>query len=359
MKPQITIIILNWNGWIDTIECMESIFQISYPNFSIVLIDNGSTDESVKKIKEYCAGQIEIRSKFFEYDPNNKPFDVIVQTKDEIEQGITNKVSEIRPDKKIILIVNDKNDGFAEGNNIGIKYSIKILNPDYLLLLNNDTVVSPDFLDKLVDFAIKNPRAGMIGPKVLYYDDATLINSAGVKFHWWTGLGINRGIGRIEQEKYNKTKEVDCLLGCAILIKRSVIEEIGLLDKDFFMMLEETDFCLRAKKKGYKIYYNPEAKVFHKEAASLQKVSGTRLYFLHRNRVLIARKNYSSFIKIVAFPIIMLRGAIAIFYYILKLKPNDARIICKAYHDAFLEKNSRNISIDQYSSLIQNRKNEI
>ena len=147
MDPKVSIIILNWNGWQDTIECLESLFQINYPNYDIVLVDNASKDNSIKKIEDYCNGNIKVKSNFFRYKKENKPIKIINLTfkdqqyffKDEYD------IKGLPSQRKIFLIENQLNYGFAEGNNIGIRFSLKTLSPDYLLLLNNDTVVDVTF----------------------------------------------------------------------------------------------------------------------------------------------------------------------------------------------------------------------
>jgi len=122
MNPKVSIIILNWNGWKDTIECLESLYQITYPNYDVILVDNGSEDESIEKIKEYCEGKIMVESKFFKYDPSNKPIKIIEYTREEAEGGggKEKKITNLPSDKKMILIKNEKNYGFAEGNNVGL-----------------------------------------------------------------------------------------------------------------------------------------------------------------------------------------------------------------------------------------------
>src|ERR1700690_2923308 len=139
--PKVSVIILNWNGWKDTIECLESLYQIDYPNYDIILVDNHSEDDSIQKIRDYCEGKIRPKSTFYNYNQENKPIQIFEYTQKEIEKDLqTNKskgYQDLSSDKKLILIKNDKNYGFAEGNNVGIRYSLKTLNPQYILLLNN------------------------------------------------------------------------------------------------------------------------------------------------------------------------------------------------------------------------------
>jgi GT2 family glycosyltransferase len=132
--PHVSIIILNWNGSEDTVECLESVYKIKYPNYNIILLDNASNDESLEKIRGYLEGKIKVKSPFFEY-ARNKPLKFREYLKNEIE-SLKNRDNHYL-NKELILIKNDKNYGFTEGNNIGIRYALNTLNSDYILLLNN------------------------------------------------------------------------------------------------------------------------------------------------------------------------------------------------------------------------------
>ena len=156
--PHVSIIILNWNGWRDTIECLESIYQLNYPNYHVIVVDNNSKDNSIKKIKDYCSGNLEIQSQYIKYKKMNKPIK-IVEYSNQDNENINNSASEYSNSNsnsslRLYLILNDKNYYFVKGNNIGITFSIKNLKTDCILLLNNDTVVESDLLLELVN--IKN-----------------------------------------------------------------------------------------------------------------------------------------------------------------------------------------------------------
>ncbi|MCE7698463.1 MAG: glycosyltransferase [Methanobacterium paludis] len=173
--PRVAVIILNWNGWEDTIECLESLYQINYPNYQVILVDNASTDDSIQKIKEYCQGTLKPQSKFYTYQTKNKPIKITEYSTEESEafNGACKTAlpkTELHPNKNMILIKNTKNYGFAEGNNIGIRYALRSLNQDYTLLLNNDTVVDKNFLTELVKTAESSAEIGVVGPKIYYYD---------------------------------------------------------------------------------------------------------------------------------------------------------------------------------------------
>jgi len=272
MNSKVSIIILNWNGWKDTIECLESLYQITYPNYDIIVVDNGSKDDSVKKIKEYCEGGTKVESKFFECDPANKPIEIIDYTREEAETGGgKEKEIEILPsNRKLIIIKNEKNYGFAEGNDIGMRYALK-QNTNFVLLLNNDTVVDSNFLSELVRVGKSNSTCGILGPKIYFYHEPNVIWSAGGKVNFW--IGYQNEIGKWEKDEgqYDNLSVRNDMTGAAMLIKRELIETIGLLDPAFFLGVEHTDFCIRAHRTGFKVIYVPNAKVWHKVAVSINR----------------------------------------------------------------------------------------
>jgi GT2 family glycosyltransferase len=245
--PKVAIIILNWNRKEDTIECLESLKQITYPNYDILLVDNGSTDGSVEYFRERYPG--------------------------------------------MEIIENGENLGFAEGNNVGIIWSIK-KGVKYVLLLNNDTVVEPMFLSALVKEAENDLMIGFAGPKVYYYNyngRTDVIHSAGAKIYMSRGTAPPIGLNEIDKGQYNEVRQVAYLEGACMLIKRDAIHKIGLLSPEYFMYWEETDWCVRANKAGLKIVYVPEAIVRHKKDA--RHTSKTRTYYQCRNMFLFMKKN--------------------------------------------------------------------
>ncbi|MGB9980657.1 glycosyltransferase family 2 protein [Methanobacterium sp.] len=284
MNPGVSIVILNWNGSEDTIECLESLYQINYPKYDIIIVDNGSEDDSIKKIKEYFGN-----NKFSSYAEANMPVNVFEYTKKDIETGIKLE-NDFKACKNTVIIKNDKNEGFAEGNNIGMRFALENLNSDYILLLNNDTIVNKDFLDPLVNIAENDALVGMVGPKIYYYDTPNKINAAGGKIIWHLGAGVNIGSGKDDKGEFDEILEMDYLMGACILIRKDLIKKIGNFDKNLFLLFEDTDLCIRAKKAGYKMIYTPESSIYHKEGISAKK-SPIKLYYMYRNRIILIRKH--------------------------------------------------------------------
>jgi GT2 family glycosyltransferase len=307
--PRVSIILLNWNGWKDTIECLESLYRINYPNYDVIVIDNDSKDESIEKIKKYCNGNIKINSKFFKYSKENKPIEVFELLEDEARNNKFLKkegYEKLNPNKRMILIKNKDNYGFAEGNNVGIKFALDVLNPKYVLLLNNDTVVDKDFLIEMVKVEESDEKIGVVGPKVYLYSEPNKFQTAGIKIrknmpnvvNIWSYNMI--GYGEIDNGQYDVTKEVDSLVGCCILVKTKAINEFGLLDEKFFLYHEESDWLYRISKK-YLMYYSPFSKIWHKYSASSGgEFSPTVVYYPTRNSILFAKK-HNNFIKYLLF----------------------------------------------------------
>lgn len=288
MNPKVSIVILNWNGWRDTIECLESLYRISYPDYDVILVDNGSKDDSIEEIKAYLDGKKAVASSFFKYSDDCKPIKILEYTIAEAELGggREDEIVYLPPNRRIILIRNDKNYGFAEGNNIGIRYALKALDPDYVLLLNNDTVVKDDFLNELIKAINSDESIGFAGPVIYYYNyngRTDIINVAGINLIMKKGTYHRIGAKEVDQGQYTNIKTVDYLEGSCLLIRRTVLDKIGLLDLSYFAYWEETDLCIRGLDAGYKCVCVPTAKIWHKVSSS--SVSTTKLYYMTRNRL--------------------------------------------------------------------------
>lgn len=340
MKPKVAIIILNWNGWKDTIECLESLYKITYKNYDVILVDNGSEDESIKKIKEYCKGKIEVKSKFFKYNLGNKPIKIIEYTREETENGSDKEreIADLPSNRKLILIRNEKNYGFAEGNNIGMRYALKTLNPDYILLLNNDTVVDKDFLKDLVKVGERNERIGIIGPKICYYDNPKKVWSAGGKINLFTGATGNIGDGD-PQDNYKGIKCVDYVSGCSLLIKSKVIKKIDLIDTKYFLYFEETDWNIRAHKHGYTSAINCDVQILHKSGASVRKVKDINYYYFTRNKLILIQKHGQIIHFLTFIPLFLMRFIAQFSFNFLKGEFRKCRYMTKGLKDFITERN--------------------
>lgn len=300
MQPKVIIIILNWNGWEDTLECLESIYQNKYTNFQVIVVDNGSEDDSIKRIQEYCSGKIKVNSEFFTY--KNKTIELI-----EIDSENCIKKFNMH-NNMLLLIKNKKNYGFAEGNNIAIKFAIKNLKPNYMLLLNNDTVVEANFLKKLINVA-KDKKIGILGPKINYYNFRGRTDNT-----WFAGGKINLkkypGYFHLNKEIINTNLEITGLINCewisgAGMMVNTEIFHKRLLDNRFFFGAEDVDFCIQAKKEGYGITCVADSIIWHKVSVSRKKYFDKKIketVKLSYNNLKFIKKNTSSFKFILMFP---------------------------------------------------------
>lgn len=270
-KIKIAIIIINYNGFKDTKDCLLSLNKLKNNNFfKVYLVDNGSSDDSLIKIH-----------KFLKIAKLNYPLE---------------------------LIISKNNLGFAGGNNLGIKKALKD-GFNYFLLLNNDTEVTPDFLAKLIEVSKKNPKAGIIGPKIMYYSQPNKIWFGGGKFSWFGG-GKHLRFNEIEKPKNSNAQKqilnsqpllVDWITACCMLIKREVIKKIGLLQEKYFLYYEDTDYNLRARKAGFNILYVPNSVIYHKVSSFTKTLGNPTIWYYHfRNALYLAYNNAPFFLGKIA-----------------------------------------------------------
>jgi len=241
MKNKVIVIIVNWNRYDDTVECIQSVLNSDYPYLHLLLIDNGSSDEVFKKIKQEFTNIETIRLK--------------------------------------------ENIGFAKAYNIGFKYAIEHGFTD-ILILNNDVVVHPYAIRFLM-----SAKSSIAVPKILYYENNNIIWSAGAKWKTFPPRVIIDGFKKKDNPKYNQEKNLQFATACALLVKSEVISKIGGFDEDYISYFEDYDFTCRASRAGYKIAYVPKAIVFHKVSRSLGENSYAKWYYLGRNSFLFYKKN--------------------------------------------------------------------
>lgn len=248
MFDRVCIVILNWNRPRDTVECVRSCQKIHYDHYEIVVVDNGSTDNSLQILNSQISG--------------------------------------------VTVLKTGENFGYAGGNNVGIRYALK-RDFQYVLILNNDTAVDPEALFKLVDSFQKYPQAGLAAPKVLYDQNRSMINSLGTSMNWLR-LRPNLGeCGKVDRSDYPPIIERDVLVGCAILASKATIRRIGFLDERFFLVHEDADWCCRNLRSGFRNIVVANAVVYHKCSAALQTLNEVADYYHFRNVLYLAKKNAS------------------------------------------------------------------
>lgn len=259
----ISIILVNYNTPQDTKACLDSLFQVKTKDFkfNVVVVDNGS-----KK-------PLELSSKY-------------------LNHGVD-------------LLRSESNLGFTGGNNLGISHAIKNYQADHIVMLNTDTVVAPDFLTILYSKLMADPKAGIAAPKMYFYRGFEFFDKsytqperhhviwyAGGSVDWENLASFHRGIDEVDRGQFDALTESDFATGCCILIKREVIERVGILDKKFFLYSEDVDYSLRVKEAGFKVLFVPESVIWHKIGRS-SGGAGSKLqqYYQTRNRILLTFKH--------------------------------------------------------------------
>ena len=246
MQPAVSIIVLNYNGREDTMACLRSLEHLTYSRASVILVDNASVDGTAEAV----------RGTF----PNVKV----------IESG--------------------GNLGFTGGNNVAIRYALEH-GADYVMLLNNDTIVAPDFLNVMVEVMEQDPTIGVTGPMIYYHNNPETIWTAGGSIDWKHGTTNMIGLNQMDVSQFGLSPmPADFVSGCALLARRSVWDKVGLLDDTFFMYYEETEWCVRASRAGYKIMVVPMAMIWHKISIEERAASPRTYYYMVRNRLLFLKK---------------------------------------------------------------------
>ncbi len=243
---KVIVIVLNYNRAEDTIECIASVKASDYGNLEIVFVDNGSADDSEKRVMAA--------------HPN------------------------------VELIQNGENLGYAEGNNMGIRYALT-LGADYVFVLNNDTTVEKGTIRRLVDVAEANSLATIVAPKALYYDRRDTVNSCGTTMDWPRLRPYVGECGQKDDGRFGGIKEKEILPGSALLMKRRLFGEVGFFDKRYFLIHEDADLCLRNLKKGFKNVLAADAVIHHKAAKTLSSYPFLTQYYSTRNFLYLAREH--------------------------------------------------------------------
>ena len=244
-QPLVYVIILNWNLKDDTADCITSVLNSDYSNYRVLVVDNGSSDGSPEFLRHSF------------------------------------------PDVEVI--VNPANLGFAAGNNIGIRHALRV-EADYVFLLNNDTVVDTSMLSTLVAYAESAPSIGMVAPKILYHTDKNRIWRLGERVHRWLPVPLSLGRNQIDKGQFSEPIEVDYVTFCGVLIKRRLLETIGLLDEHFVFGYEDADFCHRARDAGYRVICQPQARMWHKVSRSTQMNVANTQYLKSKGRAIFYRR---------------------------------------------------------------------
>jgi GT2 family glycosyltransferase len=294
-SPRIGIVLVNWNSYEDTAVCLHSLAKMTYPNAEIIVVDNGSKDDSAAKL----------RSEFHD----------------------------------VTYIQSKENTGFTGGNNLGIEYALKA-GCDHVLLLNNDTIVLPGFLEPIVERLESNPKIAAASGKIYY---APQTRGGEDKIIWYAGcyrkwhMGYHHyGVEEKDIGQFETPREIPYASGCLMLLRGSVIREIGVLSPEYFIYWEEADWCHRARDAGYICMYEPKSVIYHNfTSAALGYETAFHMYMQYRNCFIYAKKHYhglESFRFWTLYPIYMFYR----FFFDLRAKnPKAAKAIFWGMRDYF------------------------
>lgn len=294
--PRVYVVILNWTRPFCTLASMRSLAESDYPCLQVVVVDNGSADESPTLIR--------------------------------------------RQFPQAVVIENHRNLGFAGGSNVGISYAMQN-GADYVLLLNDDAEVASGMVRALVQVGESDPRMGILGPKIYYYDWPDVIWSAGGSI---TGDGqpCHLCMDEIDDGALETVRDVDYVTGCVMLVKRGVVERVGALDERFFAYFEETEWCARALRNGYRVVCVPQAKAWHKVPLEYRPTSAKYIYLMTRNRLLYLRCIGASPTEIIAAALDIVRGVVS-----RQLRVRDAKVDT---HPAAVLRGMRDFTLGRFRS---------
>ena len=303
-NPKVAIVIVNWNGISDTVECIESLMKIEYSDFNVIVVDNGSSNNDADKLKE--------------------------------------KFSKIR------VIALKRNLGFAIANNVGIRIALNA-GADYVLLLNNDTIVDKKFLTELVKIAQNNSRIGILGSKQYFYDDKKRIWYAGGKLNMlFTHKSI--GVRKLDSGQYERTEETDFVIGACMLVRKSVFESIGLLPREYFLGWEDIDFCIAAKKNKYTCMFVPSSIIWHKVSASYTRhnLGHKQVFYGFRNRVIMRHKFLprSKFVLFILIHFFLVMPVHVVYYILVYKDPKRIKSMCQGFISGIRERGINKIKFN-------------
>ena len=255
--PKTAAILVNYNGSNDTIECVESLLDQFVPTHKIIIVDN--------------------------YSPNND-YEILQE--------------KFARSPSIVVLKSLKNGGLAYGNNFGIKYAMKHFKPDFFLLINNDTIADKHLHEELLKAygRFKDQKIGIVTGKIYYYNEKDKIWFDGGYFSKLKCSGYHFNYDEYDTANNDEMREITFATGCLWFVPAEVFEEVDLLPEEYFLYLEDTDYCLKLQRKGYKIIYNPNAKIWHKVGASSGSTKKTpKYYWMNRNRIILCKKYFGTF----------------------------------------------------------------
>jgi hypothetical protein len=294
--PTVGIVVLNWNGWPNLRECLGLLRQLDYGSFRIVVVDNGSDDDSAARLGVWVQDPTSAA--------NGKPLHLIEYSEAEAARGgipeHETRLAELPPPDAVVLIRLPHNRGFAAGNNVGLRYLLARRIP-YALLLNNDVAVEPGLLRELVGCLEERPDCAGVAPKILHHDDHSRILFAGGRLKLWQARAIHLGRFASDGPRWRGVHLTEHLTGCCALFRSEFLAQAGLLDEDFFFGQEDVALSCTARRLGWRLAVQLDARVYHGESSSLANRASLAVYYYNKYRLLLLRKHGSAAERLVGF----------------------------------------------------------
>ena len=336
-QPHVYVVLLNWNGWQDTIECLESLSRLDYPRLTIIVCDNASSDGSVRKIEDWASGHITASCKSIDLARLVMPF----SSKPISFVSLLNTEAKALPDVRLVLVQTGANLGFAGGCNVGIRYALAGGDCDYIWLLNNDTVVESDSLSAMVQMAEGDPKLGICGSQLRSYACPHKVQTmGGRRYSRWSGR--TRPLPELATPQISTMAGApDYIEGASMLISRRYLELVGLLEDSYFLYYEELDLAARSHP-AFHFGYAPASIVYHKEGASIGSagVRATRSvlsdFYQARNRIMFTRRHHPWF-----FPSVLAATCLSALHRVVIGKPRNGSAILRGVLASFSHAESR------------------
>ncbi len=333
---KVYIILLNWNSWGDTLECLESVLRSSYGTYQVIVCDNDSRDGSMERFRAWSAGEQAAPApageplRSLSFPPVSKPVASVEYERAAAEAGGDDRAA----DARVVFIRTGANLGFAGGCNVGLRFALARDDFGYAWLLNNDTVVESGALAAMVAKMVQSPDAGMCGSKLLYYDRPDTVQTlGGYRFNRWLAMPRPLGQQRHGAEFVDEAaaeREMGYVAGASMLVSREFIRQIGLMDDRYFLFFEEMDWAVRSRGR-FRLVFAPRSIVYHKEGASTGTNSGgggnspLSEYYFNRNRIRFSIRHYPLML-----PTVILGILVSLLNRVRRGQPENARMIAKA-----------------------------
>ena len=330
MTPGVYVVLVNWNGWADTVECLESVFRLRYPRYRVLVCDNGSADDSLGRIAAWAEGRLAVPSdasalRRLSSPPVAKPVPYAVLQRGEAERGPRTSDA-----VRLELIATGANLGFAGGNNVALRCALARDDFEYAWLLNNDTVVEPDALDHLVARMAQSPPAGLCGSTLLDYEPPHPVQAlGGGTYNRW--LGTARQIRSEPSGAERVESRMAYVVGASMLVSKAFLREVGLMSEDYFLFFEELDWAARARGR-YRLGFAPGSVVYHKAGRSTgwsaRRYNPAAETFLYRSQLRYTQAHMPLFL-----PLVGLRHLMVLLKSLATLRLSRAGAVVRLYRE--------------------------